>query len=229
MRLFGNVKLGKNSMDKDIIIYIHGIGKSNDTIDVCDKLQKKTGIETIPFSWSDLFDTYEKEFVHVYSDNMCRIREWSVYYVGDIIIYEKMKSLLFNKLTDLFSELTDRNINIVTHSLGGVIISDFLYDNPNINITNMFTIGCPLALYSLRYGTNNFNKPINNVSNWINIWNEYDAISYPLKKLNKEYDFVVRKDINISIGNIIERILKIAHGKYFDNEKTYKIIKENWI
>lgn len=212
-----------------VLFYIHGIGKENDVISVCKSLSYSLkDVKVIPIIWYDIFDNYEKEFIDKYNSVLDDKRKWLIYYAGDIILYEKMKDIIFKKLSNKLYEYIDCDINILAHSLGSVIISDFLYDNNSIKINNLFTVGSPLAVYSIRYGTENFNKPIKNCNNWINIWNSYDVVSYPLKKLNNEYNKVVNKDIDIKCGSLFLRLIGLAHLSYFNENKFYDIIKKEW-
>lgn len=213
-----------------VCFYIHGIGLRNDVSAICKELQcNLRNTIVIPIIWSEILDQYEKQFVERYSFIMGFIRKFSVYYAGDIVIYEKMKEVIFQLLDSHIAKYIDTyDISIVAHSLGSVIASDYLYDNPKLKIKNFFTVGSPIALYSLRYGIENFCKPISNTENWINIWNKYDVVSYPLKKLNAAYDGVVKKDIGFHKGSIFLKLLKLSHVTYFKKHTFYKHISQNW-
>jgi len=213
-----------------VCFFIHGIGNNNNTDKMCSCIKNiLPDIEIVPIKWSDVLDTYELGFILKYSNIIGSIRKTLIYYAGDVIIYESFKTKIHERLRSYFKNYSDCEINVITHSFGSIIISDFLYDHPLYKAKNFFTIGSPLAFYSLRYGVDNFNKVINNVDNWINVWNYYDAVSYPLKPLNKEYDRVVKKDIDYNKSGLIGLFFKLAHSVYFSSNNLNKIIKENWL
>jgi hypothetical protein len=123
------------------------------------------------------------------------------------------------------------NITFISHSLGTVIASDFVYDqkknsqgafNQNFYLSNFFTMGSPLPLFSLQYGPEMFQSPINTEDDsgrWINIFDKGDPIAYPLKPLNKAYDKAVHKDKEVNTGVFIG-----AHENYWKNRAVHKII-----
>ncbi|MDM5200414.1 chemotaxis protein [Fictibacillus enclensis] len=109
-------------------------------------------------------------------------------------------------------------------------------DNPLENgetLANFYTLGTPMPLWSLRY--NDFDKPIDVPSpqlkkhfpylsgEWINYYDQDDVIAFPLKSLNEVYNRSVKKDIEVSSGNIFTSWSPFSHIFYF---KTDKIIKE---
>lgn len=213
---------------KKVCFYIHGIGYKNNSEDIQQILKKSLkDVEIVLINWHDIFDKFEDEFIKKYEVTET-LRKYSAYYAGDIILYEKLKSLIFHIICSKVKEYKNYELNFVAHSLGSVILSDFLYENKHLLVNNFFSIGSPIAIYSMRYGIENFDKPINNCDNWINIWNTYDSISYPLKILNTNYNLVVNKDIDFNKTSLLGRFLKLEHLIYFKGNKLEKLIKENW-
>ena len=153
-------------------------------------------------------------------------------FVLDIVGYlnEEVKERIQQRIKDdLLKIRADKEpVTFVAHSLGTVIASDFIWDRQklhdfgNFKLNNFFTMGSPLALFALRYGAQLFNKPIHidlTFGRWINIMDKDDPIAYPLKELNKEYNEVVLKDIQVNVGP-----LGIAHVKYWPDSNIHKII-----
>jgi hypothetical protein len=211
--------------------YLHGIGKNNKTDKICNDLNKQFNgkIKFTPIPWFSIFDNVQIEFLKTYKEYDFKIfngsiKKFVIYFGGDIIVYENLKKEIFKLINKTIDKT--KEINFLTHSLGGVIISDFLYNNPDIKVKNLITTGNPLALYSLRYGINNFTKTINNTEKWVNVWNKYDSLSFPLKCLNQQYSDIVTEDIDLKKGNLIERIFKISHFSYLKNKNLFKIINK---
>lgn len=121
-------------------------------------------------------------------------------------------------------------VTIISHSLGTVVASDYIYDRQkdmgkfaqNHELWNLFTMGSPLALFSLAVGKEVFNKPIHMDhpnGRWVNIFDEDDLIAFKLKILNKEYEVAVFRDMNINVGGLAS-----AHTAYWRNKETLNAI-----
>lgn len=127
-------------------------------------------------------------------------------------------------------------LTILSHSLGAVISSDYVYDqvkrrraegkhgfHEKALLENFFTVGSPLALFSLKYGgPDAFQSPISVEGprgRWVNIRDTNDPIGMPLKTLNEAYDRVVLKDARVHAG-----LYLVSHQRYFRSGGTLKII-----
>jgi hypothetical protein len=81
-------------------------------------------------------------------------------------------------------------------------------------LQNLFTVGSPLSLFSLRFGgPQMFTTPVSveaPTGRWINIYDEDDPVGMPLKVLNTAYDKVVLKDVLINAG-----VYGVSHRGYF--------------
>ena len=131
---------------------------------------------------------------------------------------------------------------IVSHSLGTVIIFDYIYNIQNNNSNGnkifkatsqsinaidklevLFTLGSPLYVYSLQKYLGG--SPIK-IKKWINIYSICDVIAYPVKTINQLYnncDYII--DIPVVIGNLFTFWNPISHVNYFDSNKILSIIK----
>jgi hypothetical protein len=127
-------------------------------------------------------------------------------------------------------------LTILSHSLGTVISSDYVYDqvkrrrgegkagfHEKAVLENFFTVGSPLALFSLKYGRPDaFQSPISVESprgRWVNIRDMNDPIGMPLKTLNEAYGRVVLKDARVHAGFYL-----VSHQRYFRGGGALKII-----
>ena len=145
-----------------------------------------------------------------------RLRKFLVGSMGDVVAYSKLSYPpdKYGEVQRRFAESIRRasraveqagvpwaHVTIIAHSLGTVIASDGLYDlmrtgafPANLRLTNVFTLGSPIALFGLRYGLENFTKPIR-PSVWVNFSYPQDLIGYPLKTLNDAYASAVTEDV----------------------------------
>ncbi len=127
-------------------------------------------------------------------------------------------------------------LTIIAHSLGTVISSDYVWDHAKLRqaqhqrgfherwrLDNLFTVGSPMALFSLKYGgPEAFKQPISVESKrgrWVNIYDRDDPIGMPLKPLNDAYARVVARDVQVNAGAYL-----LAHVRYFLEPKTLSIM-----
>lgn len=146
---------------------------------------------------------------------------------------------------------------VIAHSLGSIIASNFIYDlqtdpvkaiipaevRAQMNVTPLelgrtltlfYTLGSPLALFSLRYA--DFGKPIQIPpprlheyypkvkAKWINFYDPDDPIGYPLQELNDAYGQVITADRAINVGKIYESWNPLSHLGYWTNKAVLKEI-----
>lgn len=157
-------------------------------------------------------------------------------FISDIIgyrndsAYKKIKERILERITQKLKIDEKRNLSFVSHSLGTIIASDFIYDrqkefgslHEDIKLNNFFTLGSPLALFSLEFGPEMFKSPIkleDENGRWVNIFDKDDLIAYPLKPLNEVYDKLILKDKEINTG-----LFGDSHIRYFPNKKLADII-----
>ncbi|MCG3175185.1 MAG: hypothetical protein MOGMAGMI_00107 [Candidatus Omnitrophica bacterium] len=166
-------------------------------------------------------------------------------FIGDIIGYLAVEGKLgvekrFTEALDAL--LTDARgkdvpLTIVSHSLGTVVTSNYIYDRMSehrargINrmdtryiLHNLYTAGSPLALFSMKFGgPEHFDRPVS-VEHprglWINVIDKDDPVSMPLRPLNTAYAHAVHADYAVDSGwNWGD-----AHMRYFERTDTLDII-----
>lgn len=171
---------------------------------------------------------------------------------GDREVYDSVHSVFATTLRQLASDAgADAPLCIIAHSLGTVIASNFIYDlqvdqrRPIISdevraqmtdtplekgetITLLYTLGSPLALWSLRY--REFGRPVTIPDprladhhpalrgEWINIYDRDDVIGFPLKTLNDVYGRVVTRDIEFNVGGAVTSWNPAAHLGYWSDD-----------
>ncbi len=160
----------------------------------------------------------------------------------------------------------DAPLCIIAHSLGTVIASNYLYDlevkltrdrdivaqevraemdntplERGETLTLLYTLGSPLALWSLRYS--NFGTPINlpspvlfqhhptlpPLAEWRNYFDPDDPIGFPLKTLNEAYSNVVTADEPIEIGDMFTGWNPTSHLAYWTAQAVITPISDQLI
>lgn len=176
-------------------------------------------------------------------------------------MYDEIHARFAGTLARLAREAgADAPLCIVAHSLGAIIASNFIYDlqydsvdKPLITeivrasmadtplergetLTKLYTLGNPLALWSLRY--QDFGLPIRvpspppafrqtypqMVSEWINIYDQDDVIGFPLKTLNAAYGEAVTADEQINVGGLVEFWNPGSHTEYDNSQRVINLI-----
>ncbi len=134
---------------------------------------------------------------------------------------------------------------IISHSLGTVVASNYFFDlqfrreqigdktrqcmgetpmEQCETLTLFYTMGSPLALWSLRYL--DFGSPIhvpsplisdhypNVEGEWVNFYDKDDILAYPLKGVNEAYQSAVTDDVAVNAGGCITSWNPLSHGQY---------------
>jgi len=117
------------------------------------------------------------------------------------------------------------SIVVVAHSLGGVLISNYLWDAQKAGIKYrrlklVATTGNPYGIFVSAINYNKIeamSKPCFGFK-WLNFWNKKDALSAPMQILSDGYKYLV-KDIEVKKG-----FWFFAHAKYKDDKNVYREI-----
>ncbi len=187
-----------------------------------------------------------------------KTRKFFVDYLGDAISYFKGKtsdiysqySAIQSRIGGLIQNLSketnpDQNtlLTVVSHSLGTVVLSDYLYDKREtlapkhqLVFSNFFTLGSPIALYANRfYNHQSKTNPFSNFQPqkvkdpnglWINLFDEDDIVGYPIRPINSYCKKVVAADLNVSVGSFLSGGTPASHTGYWEDEEVGKIIAE---
>lgn len=179
-----------------------------------------------------------------------RLRRWEfgfvAHSVADIISYQgkEPQKLIHAKVGQAVETLAARlasgeekaPLTIVSHSLGTVISSDFVWDrfkarkekgltgfHDRLTFANFFTVGSPIALFSLKYGgPEAFKDPVRvepAQGRWLNIFDKDDPVGMPLRVLNPAYKDAVHFDVRVDAGDYLS-----SHMRYFKGEATLRLI-----
>lgn len=175
-------------------------------------------------------------------------------------VYDGVHEIFANVLDDLATGAgVKAPLCIIAHSLGSVIASNYFYDlqvdpakgiiadsvraamgdtplERGETLAQFYTMGSPIALWSLRYRDPDFGVPIavpspqlaqhypNVKGEWVNYYDEDDVIAYPLKTINDAYRKVVKADRGINAGGLLSSWNPASHlGYWTDNDITKPI------
>lgn len=148
----------------------------------------------------------------------------------------------------------DAPLCVIAHSFGSVLVSDYVYDQQESARTGrdlvlpevqavmgnsplargetlawLFTMGSPLALWSLRYADGDMAKPIDVPGTgladrhpdlggeWVNLYEKDDVMAYPLRPLGPAYQQVVTEDREISLLGFPVSATPLVHPFYWSD------------
>lgn len=189
---------------------------------------------------------------------------------NDRQIYDEVHEVFAASLKELAADAgADAPLCVIAHSLGTVIVSNYFYDlqkkfhsgiedhiAPRVKsaigptpsslekgetLANFYTMGSPIAIWSLRYESPQFGVPIQVPApqvnqrfptakcEWLNFYDEDDIIGYPLKELNDIYRQVVSADIPVNVGSILTSWNPACHTGYWTDNNVIKPIAESLV
>jgi len=171
---------------------------------------------------------------------------------NDRKIYDEIHCVIAKSIDKLGQHAGEKApMCIMAHGIGSVMMSNYIWDlqhdseekklisergrtfmddtplEKGDTLCKIFTLGSPLALWSLRH--ENFGKPFDFPpkglaehypeieTEWINYYDKDDIMGYPLKTLSKDYKKVVTCDIEINVGNILSSWNPASHMGYWND------------
>ena len=175
--------------------------------------------------------------------DMVKLRKFFVGFAGDAVayqrtaegkpVYDAIHAKVRIQIDAAISEADGEDVEFtfLAHSLGSVIISNFLWDErQHFKATNLFTVGSPIALWLLRYGDiSNSRDPVEVARPegvWVNILDDEDVIAYPLREINSSYKAAVDKDYMTEIGGILSSGTPLSHVGYWDDGNVVKPVAQ---
>ena len=258
------------------VVSIHGMGTHEK--DFADAMQRElqdryNGPSDLVFDtihWSPVLSGAEdKLWDKVRGDHdldFTKLRRFVLNALGDSIAYQPLKETTDSKVKDVYrlvheevgktlkrvaSKAGEKTpLVILAHSLGSVIVSNYLWDlwkpssseNPPLppasplergeTLAGLVTFGSPLALWSLRYP--NFGDPIpfphaklgthfpKVKGQWLNLFDQDDILAYPLRGINAQYKKVVTLDQQVSVGGLFTGWNPVAHTEYWTDDDFTK-------
>ncbi|OXL83975.1 hypothetical protein BCV73_13400 [Paenibacillus sp. SSG-1] len=230
--------------------------------------------------WADITDRLEDELKeklapdHLHWNKWIDARGYAISFLGDAIAYQPLphkagdddRNYIYTAIHERFYEKLQElaqctgpsaPLCIISHSLGTIIASNFIYDLQNgrlpsgklasisedpsalvrgDTLTHFYTMGSPIAIWTMRY--NDFGKPISFPSpallaeglpygEWVNFYDKDDVIAYPLKRLSAEYDAAVTEDVEVRNPGFLASTPLNSHGGYYRSKTVIERIAKS--
>jgi hypothetical protein len=253
------------------VLVVHGIGTqqpdfADDFIDemnnrLTDSAIAPDAIKWEPAYWADLLNDREKHLWDTISRthdlDWSTIRKFFINVLADSVAYQRApgkQNSTYQKIHERIHEYLvklrkslgnqDKPLVIVAHSLGSIIISNYIWDEQKDKglghtpfermetLAGMVTFGSTIPLFtlaldeviSIEFPPHSLPEMLKATAKWLNFFDDDDVLGYPLKPLSSSYDQAVNEDIEIDIGNLFTSWNPISHIEYWtDNDFTKQV------
>ncbi|MCY1448174.1 hypothetical protein D9M71_648280 [compost metagenome] len=128
---------------------------------------------------------------------------------------------------------------VLAHSLGGHIISNYVWDQQKLNATpscprdpflametlvGLVTFGCNIPLFTfaydpvqpIRFPGHCLDEDLSRAARWMNVYAPADLLGYPLRPV-QGYAAVVHEDKAMAVGPWYKRHTPLTHLEYWDD------------
>ncbi len=221
------------------------------------RLKQPGQIAWRPVFWADVLSGRQDKYLKAANRNndldFYSLRRFVVSALGDASAYRRVgedpestygrvHTIVRDEIAALRDDLgsDDKPLVILAHSLGGHIVSNYIWDiqkknaivEPGDNaferirtLAGLITFGCNIPLFTFAL------KKIVPISlpkkaTWLNFFDPDDVLGYPLKPLSPEYRRVVSRDIAINVGGISSSWNPLSHSEYWtDNDFTKPVAR----
>lgn len=201
--------------------------------------------------WDDLSRSHDLDWVS--------IRKFMINMFADALAYQRVPGETHDMYRGIHERIHDHLVNlrtalgnsdtplvVVAHSLGSVIMSNYIWDeqkgrglgnNPferMETLTGLVTFGSNIPLFtlalpevqSIAFPPTPLPEPLKAKAKWLNFFDADDVLGYPLKPLSPSYGNAVSEDIEINVGGLFTSWNPISHTEYWtDNDFTEPVAR----
>lgn len=196
--------------------------------------------------WDDLSRSYDLDWV--------TIRKFFINFFADAIAYQRVPREAHDMYRSIHTRIHDHLVTLrtaldnqdkplimVAHSLGSVIMSNYIWDEQTgkglgtntfermETLAGFVTFGSNIPLFtlalpevqSIEFPPAALPAHLKTQAKWFNFFDADDALGYPLKPLSPSYEKAVSEDIEINVGGLFTSWNPISHTEYWtDNDFT---------
>ncbi|MFZ6048879.1 hypothetical protein ACFW0H_22500 [Pseudomonas sp. CR3202] len=253
------------------VAVIHGIGNQQDSQDpegqhtfaqgLIQGLRNRLGIDaqSIAFQslyWANVLDKRELAYLEKLEREPVRwrwMRRMVTLFLGDAsgyrkvsqaydTTYEQVHQSVRNGLNALRAKVGPNTpLVILAHSLGGHIISNYIWDQQKLNATpscprdpflametlvGLVTFGCNIPLFTfayepvqpIRFPGHCLDERLSQAARWLNVYAPADLLGYPLRPV-QGYAAVVHEDRPMAVGSWFRRHTPLSHLEYWHDTR----------
>ncbi|MDH4566632.1 hypothetical protein E8E95_08065 [Pseudomonas sp. BN414] len=253
------------------VAIIHGIGNQQDARNVEGQhtfaqgliagLRKRLGVEAedVAFQslyWASVLDKRELAYLEKLEQEPVRwrwMRRMVTLFLGDASgyrkvsqaydnTYEQVHQCVRNGLNALRAKVGPNTpLVVLAHSLGGHIISNYIWDQQKLNATPscprdpflametlacLVTFGCNIPLFTfaydpvqpIRFPGHCLDERLTRAARWLNVYAPADLLGYPLRPV-QGYAAVVHEDRPLAVGSWFRRHTPLSHLEYWNDAR----------
>lgn len=253
------------------VAIIHGIGNQPDSQDADGQhafsqglirgLRKRLGQEgdAVAFQslyWANVLDKRELAYLEKLEQEPVRwrwMRRLVTLFLGDAsgyrkvsqaydTTYEQVHQSVRNGLNTLRAKVGPTTpLVVLAHSLGGHIISNYVWDQQKLNatpscprdpflametLTALVTFGCNIPLFTfaydpvqpIRFPGHCLDERMRQAARWLNVYAPADLLGYPLRPV-QGYASVVHEDRPMAVGSWFRRHTPLSHLEYWNDSR----------
>ena len=259
-------------MNKKVgVLFIHGMGSTLDDFahDAIQELRNRLsgqGLNRDDVAWESVYwaPVLSPRETQLWVDlsaendlNWAKLRKFFINGFGNVTAYQsvpgrrdvygKIHDVVHEGLRELRAKLggVDRPLVVIAHSLGSVIISDYIWDRQRgkdaerrgtspfermETLAGLITLGTNIPLFTLAHdpvACIEFPPPglpanLKKRAKWLNFYDSDDVLGWPLKPLSLRYADTVSEDIEVSVGNILTAWNPANHAAYWTDDSVIK-------
>jgi hypothetical protein len=218
-----------------------------------------------PIYWADILETREKNYLdkskYMSQIDLIQLRRFVIDGLADAAAYQRVTTdskrlqtydRIHERVRQALRDVAVRSpehgnikLAVMAHSLGGHIMSDYIYDmqkkvaanHPDVaglsplermeTLIAMITFGCNIPIFTFAYDAEDIHpikfpdsQSVNSAGNrkkWLNLFDPQDILGYPLQPLNDKYDQLV-EDKEINVGGLLTSWNPLSHGEYWTDD-----------
>lgn len=261
------------------ILVVHGMGSQGPGFagefmnEVNDRLRQAGGLETQvawqPAWWSEILEPHETAlWDKLYANNdldYIKLRQFMIHNFADALAYQRLgtgKSDYYRKIHESIREYlaslrlalgdADAPLIVVAHSLGSVILSNYLWDQQSVKkrknlvrgrnaferletLAGLVTFGSNIALFSLAHNPYTgfaFPPPklppnLQPAARWANFYDPDDVLGYPVKPLCAAYEANAQvEDHAVNVGGLLTSWNPVSHAEYWTDDDFTEPVAE---
>ena len=219
--------------------------------------------------WADILQTRQSKYFNKIAGmtDFDSLRQFVMFNLSDAASYRKMPRTssdqtykkIHGRIDGVIKELSmsvgpDAPLVIIAHSLGGHIMSNYVYDMQKAikdgrkgattamrrmhTVTRLFTFGCNIPVFVFAYPESDVTPidypgsglPSNQRTKpwWVNFYDRDDVLGFPLAQTSPDYKKLKTKnelaDIEVNSGSILTAWNPISHNLYWKDEDVYRPI-----
>ncbi len=211
-------------------LFIHGVGQQeSDFADDARQWLREAVAEkghtlfTTQVHWAPLADRHQERFLAAAEKHGSKANPTQRLVVGtlaDALMYTtnpKLRDQIFASLDNQMWLLGNRG-TVFAHSLGGLIVTDYLRARPEIKNVRLVTMGCNIGLFNL--GRTFAPVPsLEAPGAWINVFSPRDMLGFPL---GIDPCLAHVRDVQVSVGGWFKGWTGLAHIRYWTDRTLWK-------